>query len=102
MDGQQIDQMARALARGMSRRKALKGVAVGLGLSAAGALRVPTAAARPEWDVCEYFCATGDVVRPTRCQKECRQEITVAGVACGFNQRLARFESKSACEASQD
>jgi hypothetical protein len=100
VDGKQMDQMARTLASGMSRRSALKGVAAALGL-AAGALRVPTAAARPEWDVCEYFCATGDVVRPTRCQKECRQEITVAGVACGFNQRLARFESKSACEASQ-
>jgi hypothetical protein len=101
MDGQHMDQMARALASGMSRRGALKGVAVALGLSAAGALRAPAAAARSEWDVCEYRCPTGDVVLATRCQKECRQQISVAGVACAFNQRLARHESKAACEASQ-
>jgi hypothetical protein len=55
MDGERMDQITRALARGLTRRGAMKGIAVALGLSAAGVAHAPTAGAR-SWCACKYLC----------------------------------------------
>jgi hypothetical protein len=55
VDGQRMDQLTRALARGVTRRSAVKGIAVALGLSAAGVAHAPAAAAR-QWCACKYLC----------------------------------------------
>jgi hypothetical protein len=57
MDNQRFDGITKQLATGMSRRRAMKGVAVALGLSAVGALRAPTAARQSDWSIYAYNCA---------------------------------------------
>jgi hypothetical protein len=101
MDGQRMDQIARALANGMSRRGAMKAVAMALGLLAAGALRAPTVA-EPTWSGCHYVCAPEDpedVV--TRCMPtRCRQFIHEQGTVCESNGTAdCCASSKEDCEA---
>ena len=98
MDGQHLDRIARSLARGMSRRGALKTVAA-VGLAAVGARSAPTAAnshRRRQWQLCEYDCS--GTAYPEFCEKGgCRTEIEVQGVVCGYNNMTGPF-SKPDCE----
>ena len=100
MDGQRMDQIARTLASGMSRRSALKGVAGALGLSTAGALRSPTAAA-PRWSQCVYLCQAGVDYYATRCRTNCRLDLHDQGSVCGlFNlTQFGAFSSRQECQA---
>ena len=73
MDGQRMDQITRALARGVTRRSAVKGIAVALGLAAAGVAPVPTAAAR-SWCACTYVCGDpGNTIQ--FCKHHCRAKL---------------------------
>ena len=98
MDGQHLDRIARSLARGMSRRGALKTVAA-VGLAAVGARSAPTAAnshRRRQWQLCGYDCS--GTAYPEFCEKGgCRTEIEVQGVVCGYNNMTGPF-SKPDCE----
>lgn len=99
MDGQRINHIARSLASGVSRRGAMKAVAVVLGLSATGALSAPTAA-EPEWSKCYFDCGLeSDVGRCT--QTRCRTFIHEQGTYCPASEKQADccFPSKDACEA---
>ena len=90
MNGPRIDGVARALAGGVSRRSALKGIAVALGLSAASLLTSPTVAA-PPWCACTYACGAGGISQG--CSHHCRPKLpgpqgstpcTLASATCGF------------------
>jgi hypothetical protein len=99
MDRQRVDQIARSLANGVSRRGVMKTIAVTLGLSAAGALHAPTAA-EPTWSKCYFDCGlASDVGRctPTRC----RTFIHEQGMYCPASEKQADccFPSKDVCEA---
>ena len=72
MDGHRMDQITRALTKGVTRRGAVKGIAVALGLSAAGVAHAPTAAARP-WCACTYACGAGGSVE--FCAHHCRPRL---------------------------
>ena len=101
MDGQRMDRIARALASGVSRRGAMKAVAVALGLSAAGALRAPTVA-EPTWSRCYYDCDS-DPESEFRCtptsEIRCRASIHVQGTLCpATGEPLCCFPSKAECE----
>ena len=73
MDGQRMDQITRALARGVTRRDAVKGIAVALGLSAAGVAQAPTAAA-PDWCACTYLCGVSGITQICR-RRHCRAKL---------------------------
>jgi hypothetical protein len=102
MDGKRVDQIARALAGGMSRRGALKGIAVALGFAGAGMLTAPAAAA-PPWCACTYLCGdagAGGIIQV--CSHHCRSklpgrhgqiECTLATSPCGFSSEEACYES---------
>lgn len=95
---QQRDYLARVLARGTSRRSALQGVAVALGLSAAGA-REAVMAAPACWQVCEYRCSAGDV---RVCQNSCPGPGTakrIKGESCAAVGQSGCLGSKSTCQA---
>jgi hypothetical protein len=92
MDGQQMDQIARALARGMSRRGALKGVAGALGLAAAGTLGQPrTTVAQCAFSGCTYINRKNGHVR-NRC---------VAGT-CPGDTKTWTFNSSFGCYSILD
>jgi hypothetical protein len=99
MHGQRIDQVARSLAGGLSRRSALKGAAVALGLSAAGVLTSPALAA-PPWCGCTFTCGAGGIVQV--CAHHCRPKLpsrqgttscTLATDVCGFASEQACYEA---------
>ena len=73
MDGQRMDQLTRALAKGVTRRSAVKGIAVALGLSAAGVANAPAATESP-WCACTYVCgAPGNTAQ--LCKHHCRAKL---------------------------
>ena len=99
MDGQRMDQITRALAKGVTRRGAVKGVAIALGLSAAGVASSPTAAA-PPWCACTYACGAGGSVE--FCAHHCRPRLpgTQGSTPCTLATATCDFPSEQACYAS--
>ena len=98
MDGQHLDRIARSLASGMSRRGAMKTVAVAVGLAAVGARSAPTAAAA-RFRACTYECIPY-VAYATRCKTNCEPGDTVRqdGLVCnyvGFGSGV--FDSRKTC-----
>jgi hypothetical protein len=102
MDGKRIDQIARALAGGVTRRGAVKGIAVALGLSAAGVAPVPTAAA-PHWCACTYLCGDAGAGGITQvCSHHCRAKLPApqGQIECTLDTSPCGFTSEEACYAS--
>ena len=99
MDELRMDQIARALASGASRRSALKGIAVALGISATGALTASTAAA-PPWCACTYACGAGGSVE--FCAHHCQPRLpgTQGSTSCTLATATCDFPSEQACYAS--
>jgi hypothetical protein len=57
MDGRHMDQIAKVLADGVSRRATLKALTGALGLSAAGVLATPgSSLAQDGYCICNYLC----------------------------------------------
>jgi hypothetical protein len=98
MDGQRMDQIARSLASGVTRREALQAVAIALGLSAAGTRRALTAPTG--WCLCAYACDPDNPEDLTvKCGQRCRLTIHVEGTVCGIAvQGACNFSSKEVCE----
>jgi len=99
MDGQRVDQIARALAGGVTRRGAVKGIAVALGLSAAGVAHAPTAAA-PHWCACTYLCGVSGITQI--CYHHCRPKLPApqGTTSCVLDTSTCGFTSHEACSAS--
>ena len=97
MDNQRFDRMTKQVATGLSRRQAMTGIAVALGLSAFGGLRAPTAAGGC-WRICEYSCPTLGSQR--FCQSECRNQKRIQGESCGLAQYGNCWGSKSSCDSN--
>jgi hypothetical protein len=97
MDSRRLDQITRTFASGMTRRRAMKGVAVALGLSAIGALRAP-AAARGSYTLTEYRCYNGDKTWIYRCSTEPTATVKYKGETCDTQVFIADgYSSKKAC-----
>jgi hypothetical protein len=105
MDGQRMDQITRALARGVTRRSAVKGIAVALGLSAGGVTNVPTEAAR-SWCACKYLCgAPGSGTFNQYCKHRnhgCRakQSNGRGQDPCVLDTSICGFSSQDTCAAA--
>jgi hypothetical protein len=102
MDGQRLDQITRALARGMTRRGAVKGIAVALGLAAAGVAHAPTAAA-DSWCACTYACgAVGSGHYIQLCKTRCRAKLRHrrGQPRCVLDTSTCGFSSQEICYAS--
>jgi hypothetical protein len=98
MDGQHLDRIARSLASGMSRRGAMKAVAVALGVAATGPLR--SASAASNWCRGHYSC-DGVAHLTTICTaQDHRDVVRDQGTKCMLVQEAAcNFSSKDACES---
>ena len=105
MDGHRMDRLARSLATGMSRRAAMKTVAVGLGLAAAGAQLSPASAAPATWRVCQLRCTTDeglDEYIKTCMNKACPAEyepFRYHGRICEFTGTTMYPLTKKHCES---
>ena len=105
MDGSRMDQLARSLATGMSRRAATKTIAVALGLSAAGAQFSPASAAPATWRVCQLRCTTDE--GSTEYIKTCMNKACPAeyepfqyrGRTCEFTDSTMYPLTKKQCES---
>ena len=98
MDGQHLDRIARSLASGMSRRGALKVVAVALGVAATGPLR--SASAASNWCRGLYRCEGGGPLTPICTAQDHRDVVRDRGTVCLLEQEAAcNFSSKDACES---
>jgi hypothetical protein len=97
MDGQRIDRLARALTREMSRRGAMKGVAVALGLLGAEA-RGSTRAAKPTWSWCIYFTSSCNTFGFDRCVRGvCPNPVEVRAVIYTVCSSRSNLTSRKAC-----
>lgn len=102
MDGQRMDRIARSLARGVSRRRVMKTVAVALGVAATAPLRSANAA--PDWCRCLYRCGDGPLSRHCA-QGGCRGElygdpIRLRGELCVLEHEAScGFASQDTCES---
>jgi hypothetical protein len=102
MDRQRMDQFARALAKGVTRRGALKGIAVAVGLSAAGVANAPAAAART-WCACTYRCGEGSfIIQVCKHRNHCRSKLPKQGSQprCILDESTCSFSSQDVCYAS--
>ena len=101
MDGQRMDQITRALARGVTRRGAVKGIAVALGLSAAGVAHAPTAAAR-SWCACTYLCGAPGNELTQFCKHPLPSEAAhrQGQDPCVLDTSTCGFSSEDACDAA--
>ena len=105
MDGYRLDQLARSLATGMSRRSAMKTIAAALGLSAAGAQLSPASAAPATWWVCQLRCTTDEgsyEYIKTCMNKACPAEyekFTYRGRTCEFTGTYQGPSTKKQCES---
>ena len=98
MDGQRMDQIARSLARGVSRRRVMKTVAVALGVSATAPLRPASAA--PEWCRGLYRCEGVAHLTLICTAQDYRDVVHDRGTICVLAQEAAcNFASKDSCES---
>ena len=97
MDGQRMDQIARSLAKGMSRRGALKVVAVAVGVAATGRLRPASAA--PTWCRGLYRCGVGPLTVICTAH-DFRDVVRDRGTECVLEHEAAcNFSSQQSCES---
>jgi hypothetical protein len=104
MNGQRIDHITRALAKGLTRRSALKGIAVAVGFSAAGVAHAPTAAAK-SWCACTYACGapgSGAFTQICRHHNHCRAKLPKqrGGLRCVLDESTCGFADEDTCYAS--
>src|SRR5215213_798918 len=102
MDGQRMDRIVRSFANAVSRRCALKGAAVVLGLSSAQAVRSPAMAAPPQgWCNCLYLCEPGTPTEYAvlRCKTHCPTSLHDRGTICTLqaDKSGCGYASKQAC-----
>jgi hypothetical protein len=96
MDGQHMDQIARSLARGMSRRGVMKVVAVAVGVAATGTLRPASAASN--WCRGLYRCGGGPLT-PICTAHDYRDVVRDRGTECVLEHEAAcNFASRQSCE----
>jgi len=103
MDAQRMDRIARTLASGLSRRGALKGLAVALDFSVVGAAISPAAAAPPlGWCSCLYLCEPGTPTEypVVRCKTHCPTTLHDHRTVCSYqaDKSGCGYPSKQACE----
>jgi hypothetical protein len=101
MDGRRMDQFARALARGVTRRGALKGIAVAVGLSATGIAHAPAAAAGT-WCACKYACGAGAFNQICYRRNHCRGKLHKqrGQPRCILDSSTCGFADEGTCYAS--
>jgi hypothetical protein len=104
MDGQRIDQITRALAKGVTRRSALKGIVGTVGLSASGVANAPAAAAST-WCACNYRCGevgSGNSIQLCKRRNHCRAKLPKQGnqPRCVLDESTCGFSDEDVCYAS--
>jgi hypothetical protein len=98
MDGQRVDQIARSLARGVSRRRVMKTVAVAVGVAATGTLR--SASAASVWCRGLYRCEGVAHLTLICTAQDHRDLVHDRGTICALEQEAAcNFSSKESCES---
>ena len=103
MDGRHVDQIAKSLADGVSRRATFKAIAAALGLSTVGVLgRSSTTVAQETYRACEYNNGSRTRVRcvsssPGGCPAG-NGPWNYAGGSCCYTTRTACRNSCNACD----
>jgi hypothetical protein len=98
MDGQHLDRIARSLAKGVSRRGAMKVVAVALGVAATGPLR--SASAESNWCRGLYRCEGGGPLTLICTAQAHRDVVRDRSTVCLLEQEAAcGFASRESCDS---
>jgi hypothetical protein len=98
MDGQHLDRIARSLAKGVSRRGAMKAVAVALGVAATGPLHSTNAASN--WCRGLYRCEGITHLTPICTAQDHRDVVRDRGTVCLLEQEAAcGFASRESCDS---